>query len=766
MSQQKVKATSQIDQFDVKLANDINTATAKATPVDADKFGYWDSVSGLLRNATWANIKGGLNTYFAGLFAPLSHVSNTANPHTTTLEQARTAGSTLAGTVDFAKYKAIALSCDNGATAPASPATGQWFLHTPNGRKILLQYTGTSWQPIISLGSISMYVDYTNGTDALDKGGGITTNAFKTLAYAISQIPPVYGGNVTINLSSETHTLASAVTVRGKFAADNYSITITGAWVTDDSGNFTSQVTTSGATLGTFTDTTKAWTVNQWRGFFVLHNNNYRAIISNTADTLTYAQGITISGTAYSILHPGATISGRIDIAPNMQNISFTTLVLSASSGRLGTYNAYSSATLLRCQINIGVSQAAFQMDARSKLSVTNCALIGTTGSTGFTNQGGYSVLLGCLFYNPAKSGAGIAVTLGSVLEISSCYFDGWANGVTANGSTGSFNSSSSGGYNYHVNASNAIVLTDSIISSITDNQYSGNTLNIKDAKTGGELLLQQIRDSATVIIRQLAGQTSALFSIQNLSSQDMIVADVNGGLIVNEQGSASADFRVESDTESNMIFLDANGDTNGALYLGGNVNGIKINVGGEITFIGSATRWDDLRIEPNARTTGAKAPTFATYKTTLYLYDFDNAAAGSEKEIFFTVQLPHAWKEGSTIYPHVHWVNRTAGTAGHVVRWGLEWTKAKIATVFGATTTQYGTTIVASGDITVADSHLITSLGSITMTGDTVSTVLICRLFRNSSDSADTYTGTAGLLYIDFHIELDSFGSAQEYIK
>lgn len=60
--------------------------------------------------------------------------------------------------------------------------------------------------------------------------------------------------------------------------------------------------------------------------------------------------------------------------------------------------------------------------------------------------------------------------------------------------------------------------------------------------------------------------------------------------VVVNEGGSATKDFRVESDTEANMIFVDANADTNGALYLGGTTNGVKIAKGGAVTLLGTAT--------------------------------------------------------------------------------------------------------------------------------------------------------------------------------
>ena len=42
----------------------IEGSTNKATPVDADRFGFWDSVADVLKYATWANVKATLKTYF------------------------------------------------------------------------------------------------------------------------------------------------------------------------------------------------------------------------------------------------------------------------------------------------------------------------------------------------------------------------------------------------------------------------------------------------------------------------------------------------------------------------------------------------------------------------------------------------------------------------------------------------------------------------------------------------------------------------------
>jgi hypothetical protein len=57
------------------VATAIVAATAKATPVDADSFGYVDSEdSNALKKFTWANIKAALKTYFDTLYAAASSV--------------------------------------------------------------------------------------------------------------------------------------------------------------------------------------------------------------------------------------------------------------------------------------------------------------------------------------------------------------------------------------------------------------------------------------------------------------------------------------------------------------------------------------------------------------------------------------------------------------------------------------------------------------------------------------------------------------------
>lgn len=53
-------------------AASVHGAPTKTTPVDADEFGFWDSVGLQSVKTTWANIKATLKTYFDTLYQPLA----------------------------------------------------------------------------------------------------------------------------------------------------------------------------------------------------------------------------------------------------------------------------------------------------------------------------------------------------------------------------------------------------------------------------------------------------------------------------------------------------------------------------------------------------------------------------------------------------------------------------------------------------------------------------------------------------------------------
>ncbi|MDP2387133.1 MAG: hypothetical protein Q8M29_12225 [Bacteroidota bacterium] len=122
-----------------------------------------------------------------------------------------------------------------------------------------------------------------------------------------------------------------------------------------------------------------------------------------------------------------------------------------------------------------------------------------------------------------------------------------------------------------------------------------------------------------------------------------------------------------------------------------------------------------------------------------------------------FTLQLPHDWKEGSTVYPHIHWTPKTSGSGN--VQWNLDYSWADLDETTPATFPAITTSsVVVNGPFT-ANKHLISPLTTnnvgIDGTGKHYSSVLICRIWRDSSLASDTYTNDAGGLSIDFHVKL-----------
>jgi hypothetical protein len=140
--------------------------------------------------------------------------------------------------------------------------------------------------------------------------------------------------------------------------------------------------------------------------------------------------------------------------------------------------------------------------------------------------------------------------------------------------------------------------------------------------------------------------------------------------------------------------------------------------------------------------------------------------SASTRNELYFTAQMPHAWAEGTDIEPHVHWIPPTDGAVGEKVVWGLEYTWSNVLDVFGTSTIITGDTIIGTDTFLNENKHYVTDLGTISGTGKTLSSMLVCRVFRDAENVEDTYGDFAGLLEIDIHYQVDSLGSQEEFTK
>ena len=228
-------------------------------------------------------------------------------------------------------------------------------------------------------------------------------------------------------------------------------------------------------------------------------------------------------------------------------------------------------------------------------------------------------------------------------------------------------------------------------------------------------------------------------------------LGDRKGGYSYNEDDLPFSPLQVDFDL---LDIVQKQGNTLG-LRIGTAANYTQIEKDGTIEFNGDATVWDDLRVPVTSTKPGNTLPDFTAWLAAGGLKTWFFDGGGRAEEVHFTVQLPHSWKIGTDLVPHVHWTDTNIDTGN--VRWSLEYTWADENGTFGASTTIHKV-IAVSG---VPWKHVRTDFAAIDGSGITgISSMLVCRLYRDSSHADDTFTGDAALLEIDFHYEIDTIGS------
>ena len=208
---------------------------------------------------------------------------------------------------------------------------------------------------------------------------------------------------------------------------------------------------------------------------------------------------------------------------------------------------------------------------------------------------------------------------------------------------------------------------------------------------------------------------------------------------------------------------------SSGIIKLGDNLGGsnyTQIDADGTLVLNGTATTFEDLRIDAALARPGVVAPTDEVGfrgSSNFYARNFVNTQAD---EIQFQVQMPHGWRVGSGMYPHVHfspWT--TTGTGNFAVRFILEYYIANFDTQFPTPPSTYTMTYTWSNTDKRWYHCIASNITPISMTGKEMSCVLKCRLYRDNT-VANNYAERVTLLYFDIHYEVDMLGSHQQYIK
>lgn len=132
-----------------------------------------------------------------------------------------------------------------------------------------------------------------------------------------------------------------------------------------------------------------------------------------------------------------------------------------------------------------------------------------------------------------------------------------------------------------------------------------------------------------------------------------------------------------------------------------------------------------------------------------------------SDNVMQIVVQLPHRWLEHSVIRPHLHL--KTKGTSSaKKVTWEMKWRRAQAAS---GTYSDWTTSTVVYDVPEAAGVSCLCPLGDIDMSGYKVSSMMDFQITRKTGGGTDLAAAIVWKQF-DIHIQIDSSGSSQEYIK
>jgi hypothetical protein len=179
-------------------------------------------------------------------------------------------------------------------------------------------------------------------------------------------------------------------------------------------------------------------------------------------------------------------------------------------------------------------------------------------------------------------------------------------------------------------------------------------------------------------------------------------------------------------------------------------------------TFTLTATNWNDSMAPALSFRNGSSAPTLGDgpdsgVKVLLFAKDAGNLAHGS-------IQIPHDYKEGTDVYPHLHlWFPAYAASGAETNVWKLTYSWGNISTNgFPAS----ASISVTNTGVIQPNEHRIVSFGAISGAGKKISSCILVTVERTGTDGHDVYDDNIGFVSADAHYQQDTIGSASETTK
>lgn len=254
------------------------------------------------------------------------------------------------------------------------------------------------------------------------------------------------------------------------------------------------------------------------------------------------------------------------------------------------------------------------------------------------------------------------------------------------------------------------------------------------------------------------------------------------GGMVLNTPDiggnfSANITYNMASDTSwflrlgtgTKQINIVEDTNHNGTIELSANTtqinNYVKIGIpidsnmaiferNGYLHFVGDARPWEDLQFPFDLSHRGSNSyPTF-NQDSIYYTFTVDSTSA-SKCIMYYVIQMPHKWAEGTKIYPHVHYKHETGvGTPKFIMKY-------KWYNVGGTTATGWKWyRMDKTSGIDDKTHQMSYGLNGIDGTGKGISSIIVFQLYLRDTPS------NVNAWQFDIHYQIDALGSRTETSK
>lgn len=176
---------------------------------------------------------------------------------------------------------------------------------------------------------------------------------------------------------------------------------------------------------------------------------------------------------------------------------------------------------------------------------------------------------------------------------------------------------------------------------------------------------------------------------------------------------------------------------------------------------------WDDLRFPFVGRNIDTAAGFIDYDYTDLGVTFAVNARYAQTEQVSMVVQLPHSWKEGSVLVPHIHWIQSAAAVPNFMIEYRAYNNGEAPPVVWQQAVLDHHAFDYVSGSLAQ-----ISSFPMIDMTDLRISCLVDVKFFRDSANASGLFAGVdplvAGSLVkeFDIHYQIDALGSELEFIK